>query len=386
MSDAGLVQRKSLPVARGTKPLKLEENDERYIERTNACLCSSKVLHGSRRWAVVIVLLLIVVFYAFLIIDKLLTDGMLSVFEHMTNQAWILELFSFAFVFGTQFALAVTEMSIPRKLRVALGRAVHFIPQSRASQELLQETRSCGACAPPPMLGSSLIVHYPSYAHARAASDIVLLFFYWPLFQVALVVNFVVLSIFFDNPALLLHLTPECSTGTIHAGTVLLGNWIYHYLPPFLFLFVLVGVLSDFKAALVSAAYLYPRFLFGFFVAWNTILGVLVPFILYMIAVDYQTVYNTDVSVGVALLAGLAALAIGAIAFWWLYSAALFESGLAHHGAGDELRKAEEEIMRIKKGALPIVDSTGGDAIYTTSFIGGVTWRDLQREHSAKDA
>jgi hypothetical protein len=326
--------------------------DHRFEERSHACACSGAFLHGSRRWAVVIVTFLIAVFYFLLIFDKLLTDGALSVFEHMTNLSWILELFSFVLVFATQLGLAITEMSIPRKLRVTLGRAVHFMRANEVAAQIIEDTRKPTCCAPPTMLGSTLVLYYPSYANARAASDTVLLFFFWPLFQVALVVNYVVLSIFKDNPSLLLHLTPECSTGTIPAGTVIIGNWIYHYLPPFLFLFVIIGVLPDIKAAMVSAAYLYYSGLFVFLVIWNTFLGVLVPFILYMIAVDYKTVYNTEVSVGIALLAGLAAIAVGCIVFWWLYSAALFEAEFTPHGATAELIEAEKAIQEQKQSVV----------------------------------
>lgn len=335
-------------VGRKHNSFTMDDADKRFADRQNGCLCSLDFLHGSRRWAVVLFLLLVFLFYLILITDKLISDGPLSVFEHMTNLAWILELICFGLLFFTQLGRAITEMAVPRNHRVALGRAIHYIPQSEGSEELLRATRKCSWCAPPPLLGSSLIVYYPWYSHARANSDLVILFFLWPIFTVALVVNFVVLAIFYDNPSLLLHLTTECSTGTISAGTVILGNWIYHYFPPFVFLLTFVGLLSDIKAAFVSAAYLYSPLLYGFFVAWNVLLGCIVPFILYIVAVNYQTVYNTDVSVGVALLAGAVALTLSAIAFWWLNSAALFDADLAHHGRSGnlELEVAEKELKQ----------------------------------------
>jgi hypothetical protein len=196
-------------------------------------------------------------------------DSTLSVWEHYTNISWFWQAITYLLIFLAQIiAIGMEECPCDRKAADPEGfaRATYFL-------------------------------------------DGVLIGLFWPAYSTAWIVYVVVFIIIGRNPELLTHLFKDYG-GDLGAGTVIVGNEVYHSFPVILNTFIALLMLPDLMRSIYVVRYRIPKPYRVFLVLWGIYLGPIFGLVIYSGVVDYQKVYATNTPMWFLVLIVLATLTL----------------------------------------------------------------------------
>lgn len=224
---------------------------------------------GDEFWRQLILILVLALWVAVLIAGVAIKwngSSTLSIWEHFTNIAWCFQ----AFVYGLMLAVCIVRLVFEAGCCVA----------------------RCGA---------------ETYTETIYYMDTFVAWLWWPIYATAWVVYVVVFVIIGRSPGLITHQL-KIYGGKYEINTIILGNELYHSLPVIANCFIALLLFPDLTRAAFTLRYratpLYRRLA----LTWGIFGAPASMLFIYLLAVDYQKVYGTDLSVGILVVIALVVL------------------------------------------------------------------------------
>lgn len=196
------------------------------------------------------------------------TDSTLSVWEHYTNISWSFQAIVYLFILVAQILIASQEDCTCRG-------------------EIDTET----------------------YAKSTYFLDMIVVMLFWPAYATAWIVYVVVFIIIKHDPELITHLF-KIYGGEYEAGTVIVGNELYHSLPVIVNCVVLTLIYPDVMRALYGVRYLASTTYKVLLALWGIYVGPIFFLLLYALVIDYKRVYATEINMAVIVVVVLLVLTL----------------------------------------------------------------------------